>query len=142
MCQIQPTMFCLYLILNHFPVFTLKRRRTTPSRTSHLVLPLTPMQPIRKCRGRASCDGKIKKIEYTKSLQIKLKPKNNQKSVCYISLTSPHLLSSSKLTTILTCRPSFLPPSPPVSSSNMSDRKTTLHVISPLSVLHIKTFHC
>lgn len=73
MCQIQPTMFCLYLILNHFPVFTLKRRRTTPSRTSHLVLPLTPMQPIRKCRGRASCDGKIKKVEYTKSLQIKLK---------------------------------------------------------------------
>lgn len=37
-------------------VITLKRRRTTPSRTSHLVLPLTPMQPIRKWRSRPSCD--------------------------------------------------------------------------------------
>lgn len=37
-------------------------------------------------------------------------------------LTSVHLLSSSRLTTIFTCRPSFLiPPSPPVSSSSMSD---------------------
>ena len=43
-------------------MFTLKSRRTTPSRTSHLVLPLTPMQPIRKWRGRPSCDGKKKNM--------------------------------------------------------------------------------
>lgn len=51
--RLHDSVFCSSLLM-----FTLKSRRTTPSRTSHLVLPLTPMQPIRKWRGRPSCDGK------------------------------------------------------------------------------------
>jgi len=35
-------------------LLTLNSRLTTPSRTSHLVFPLTPMQPMRKVRGLES----------------------------------------------------------------------------------------
>lgn len=43
-------------------LFTLNRRRTTPSKTSHFVLPLTPMQPIRNWRGCPPCDGQTQLV--------------------------------------------------------------------------------
>lgn len=103
-----------------FCLFTLKRRRTTPSKTSHLVLPLTPMQPIKNWRGCPPCNGETQPVlDYRRPAGT-----IRTSRIFKAGLTSPHFLASSRLTTIFTWRPSFLiPPSPPVSSSSMSDRK-------------------
>ncbi len=112
---------CLNSKLKFF-FFTLKSRLTTPSRTSHLVFPLTPMQPSKNWEGLHSCQKQNKEVfEVTLMRSLSY--------FCWKSCTSFHSRPFSRLTTTFTCCPSFQELPSPLSSSNISIIQQRIYII-------------
>lgn len=103
---------------------TLKRRLTTPSSTSHLVFPLTPMQPSKNWEGLHSCQKQHKeRLEATLMRSLGY--------FCWnvLTCTSFHSGSFSRLTTTFTCCPSFQELPSPLSSSNISKSQQRISTV-------------